>query len=275
MIDPNANSIDKHLPGFARIAQRIEAELGPWLKTQPQSLPCPRHPNFIRALDAAKSEWHASGSFRAAYQPCPLCAKEAATAREHARLHEQGVPSNLLNATLDNWTPRDDQERAHLEVVRAFLKVLRGFLILLGDVGVGKSHLAVGVLRICRYGRFVKQSTFLRQLRDTYRDRQAEDPIEAYQKAELLVLDEIGVTSGGRDEAPAIYEVLDYRYGERKPTILTANVSWDELKGILGNRMSDRLREAAFRILEFGGPSHRGEARDGYFKPTAVVTHDD
>ena len=175
----------------------------------------------------------------------------------------------MLACSLDNWTPSNVAERQHVEDVRHYAKTIRrGFLILLGPVGVGKSHLAVGVVRHFkdRGNVFVKQSALLlRQLRATYDDRDADDPIKKCQAAPLLVLDEMGLSGGGKDELPMLSEILSYRYEQEKPTVITSNLSWDELQDELGDRLSDRMREAAYKVLVFSGPSHRSERREAYF----------
>jgi DNA replication protein DnaC len=197
------------------------------------------------------------------YHRCPKCWE----IELRKKLADNGVPDVLVACTLDNWTPGNAEEKQHLEAVRSFaLDVSKGFLILLGPVGVGKSHLAVAVMRTFRgQGTFVKQSTLLRQLRATYNDKKADDPIEACQKAPLLVLDEMGLSGGGRDEAPMLNEILDYRYGHLLPTVITSNLDWGTLREELGERLSDRMRECAHAVLIFSGPSHRAEQRDKYF----------
>ena len=122
-----------------------------------------------------------------------------------------------------------------------------------------------GNWRTFQNGLYVTQAGLLGRLRRTYRDDDAIDPVAQCKKAGLLVLDEMGLTSGGRDEFPMIHEILDYRYGERKPTILCGNITIDQLKQIVGDRMMDRLTECAFAILDFGGPSHRKDGRERYF----------
>jgi DNA replication protein DnaC len=171
---------------------------------------------------------------------------------------------------LDNWTPASDEEQRHLAAVRTFAtEVRRGFLMLLGPVGIGKSHLAVAVARKFQHLLFVKQSTLLRQLRATYSDKKAVDPIERCQEAELLVLDEMGVSGGGKDEWPMLSEILDHRYGHLLPTVVTSNLSWDELRAELGERIGDRLRESAHAVLAFAGESHRPAHRAAYFGTSA------
>ena len=136
---------------------------------------------------------------------------------------------------------------------------------MLGGFGTGKSHLGAAALRKFGRGWFIKQSSLLFALRATYKDKAAFDPIERAQTARLLVLDDVGISSGGRDELPLLHEILDYRHGERLPTIITSNLPIEGLSSVIGERMADRLRESAFRVLKFSGASNRRDARQRYF----------
>jgi DNA replication protein DnaC len=104
----------------------------------------------------------------------------------------------------------------------------------------------------------------LRALRATYSNPNAVDPIGVCQRADLCVLDEAGVSGGGRDEYPALHEILDHRFSEFKPTIITSNNTLEQLRESLGPRLVDRFRQAAFRVLVFAGASHRSELREHY-----------
>jgi DNA replication protein DnaC len=66
----------------------------------------------------------------------------------------------------------------------------------------------------------------------------------------LLVLDELGVSTGGRDEFPALYEVLNHRHGEELPTVLTTNVPIEQFVEAFGDRIADRLATARFCQLK-------------------------
>jgi DNA replication protein DnaC len=262
------NFIEKSFAAMLRTTRERNEEVQRFIAAQPQEIFCKNHPHVARPISLertrrASAENH--GELTARYEPCPLCAEERAEAEIRERLHRQGVPENLLNATLGNWTP-DAANAGHLGRVREFITRKRGFLILLGDVGTGKTHLAVGVMRHFQNAFFVKQNTLLRKLRETYRDRAAVDPVAQCQDTGLLVLDEMGLSSGGRDELPLLHEVLDYRHCERKPTILTGNLNWQGLTAIIGQRLSDRLKESAFRVLVFKGESKRRDAREQYFE---------
>ena len=227
----------------------------------PKEVPCREHPQCSRQLDINACYQEA----RPVYSPCSVCASEARAAAEAERLHEQGAPANLLHCTFENWQAEDEQSAAHLATVRDFAAKGRGFLVLLGNVGTGKTHLAVAVMRQSKRALFVTQAGLLRQLRESYRNRETDDPVEQCQRTRLLVIDDIGLSAGGRDEFPMLHEILDYRYREYLPTILTGNLSWDAVRDILGERLSDRLYESTHAILTFGGQSHRRERHKDYF----------
>jgi DNA replication protein DnaC len=261
------NDIEASFQRIMAHAQKRAAEFNAFLATQPQSIPCEAHPEVSRPLDSERSKTRTADRGRdcAAYAPCPLCEAEIVAEQESERLAAMGIPSNLFHATLENWQPATEQSEGHLSKVREFIRVRRGTLIMLGSFGTGKSHLAAAVARGYRAAWFVKQSTLLRDLRRTYDDRNAPDPIERAKRAALFALDELGVSGGGRDEIPMLAEILDYRHCERKPTIVTSNLSLPELRTAVGPRIADRWRESNFAILQFDGDSHRRDARSRYF----------
>jgi len=203
----------------------------------------------------------------AKYEECKECANERQSEEQRERLRKQGVPSNLLHATIENWNAPGNDSRLIVDKAREFAAKRRGFLVLLGaDKGTGKTHLAVAVMRQFKNGRFIKQSTLLHELRRSYSDKAAQDPIETCKRVGILVLDEIGVSPGGRDEFPMLHDILDHRYGEKLPTVLTSNLDFDGLKEVIGERIADRLKEAAFSIFHLTGPSHRASRKDDYFR---------
>ena len=244
--------------------ERRESERRAFMATQPQLIHCHVHPDEQRLIDeheTARRTADNAGMLTAGYIGCPKCLEE--TKRE--RFKSYGVPDNLLHATFDNFMPEGDDESSHVAVATDFCNDQRGFLVLLGGYGTGKSHLASAAFQSFKHGWFVKHSSLLLALRATYRDKGAFDPVQRAQAARLLVLDDVGLSSGGRDELPLLHEILDYRHGERLPTIITSNLEWNGLANVIGERMADRLRESTFRILKFSGKSHRRDARERYF----------
>lgn len=258
MTDQTTNEFEAELEQTIARARRLTAEV---LAALPSNGPCPQHPGIILARDDRQS----FANRQLVLEPCPRCVAIQAAEREASRLQRMGVPRNLCGATFENWNPTGEHAEGNRAKARQFADVRRGFLLLLGDLGTGKTHLAVAILRGFKSGLFIKQSELLRRLRATYRDKAAVDPVDEAQDAACLVLDEVGLSPGGRDELPMLHDILDHRHGNQKPTIITGNVAFDELSQIIGERMADRLRESCFAILNFGGASYRPEARKRYF----------
>jgi DNA replication protein DnaC len=256
---PIATRLDR----WAASVEERTAKRNAWLAIQPPSIACSMHPQIACLLDRKKS-----GTDSAVYEPCALCEAERTEPGRRRVLRAAGFPANLVHASFDNWEPRNEIETQHLAAVRKFAeKSRRGFLLLLGALGTGKTHLAIAVGRVFlreenldddefpRQPIFRSQAALLRELRASYHDRS--DPIARAQRAPLLVIDDMGVSAGGKDEWPAISEILDHRYTANLPTVLTANLSPADLRDLLGDRLWDRFKESS-SILIFSGPSHRG-----------------
>lgn len=183
------------------------------------------------------------------YTPCEKCRARELTP-DDLRLHRLGAPKTLLKATFENWTARLASDHAVLRTCRDFAARPSGFLVLQGGVGLGKTHLSVAIMRKFGAGRLVTQNAFLIMLRETYRNDRAPNPVEICKTTRLLVFDELGVSSGGKDEFPALYEVLNHRYNEDLPTVLTTNVAVAEFVQAFGDRIADRLATAKFCALK-------------------------
>ena len=76
--------------------------------------------------------------------------------------------------------------------------------------------------------------------------------------ADLLVLDEVGFAIGnGATRRAMLFDVLNDRYGEMRPTILIGNLTAAELEGYLGERIMERLMDLGSIMVPFTWPSHR------------------
>lgn len=252
---------------LAREAAERRRELERWAAKQPKTRKCGEHGTICgQDMDASSRASQAAGKYTLEYEPCGKCLRDANT----EWLKRAGVPQNLLGCTLDNWRVNRNEDRAKLETVRQFCRKRSGFLWLTSDrespsqFGLGKTHLAIGVMRELNCGRFLTHNEFMRRLRMGYGNERAEDVVEACRKAKLLVLDELGLSGGGRDEQPALHAVLDHRYGAKLPTVITTNLPSNEIEGLLGARLADRLREATFRIVQLYGESFRPSLREKY-----------
>ena len=75
---------------------------------------------------------------------------------------------------------------------------------------------------------------------------------------DLLILDEVGMQFGSDAERLLLFDVLNGRYEELKPTVLIGNLAVDALPDYLDIRLLDRLRENGGVVVPFTWSSERG-----------------
>lgn len=136
-------------------------------------------------------------------------------------------------------------------------------LLLTGGIGTGKTTLAKALLRtylrcdVWLYPPNIKELTANEAVRiASYYPARWEEVLNS----EFLIIDDIGtepteVKSYGMAITP-IQEVLQYRYEKRSKTILTSNLSAEEIASRYGERVADRFKEM-FAIIHFTGESWR------------------
>ena len=144
----------------------------------------------------------------------------------------------------------------------------RANVVLVGQSGVGKSHLmqAVG-LSACALGYRVFYTTsaqMLIQLTAALADKSLNDTLKRYASWDLLLVDEFGFDRIEREECPQaahlLYKVIARRH-QKRSTILITNVDFDAWSQYLGDAplamaMLDRLVDGAV-IIKIKGPSYR------------------
>jgi len=148
------------------------------------------------------------------------------------------IPRRYAHCELNNFEIHGDTQRtAHQRAVRLveqFPVVDRG-LLFYGDAGVGKTHLAVALMReaIVRKGAravFYEVRELLKLVRDTYRNSteiSELDVLKPVLEAELLVLDDLGAEKKSEWVDETIGLVVNTRYSERRLTVITSNLRDD------------------------------------------------
>jgi len=151
-----------------------------------------------------------------------------------------------------------------LELARSEFLLRRENVLLLGNSGTGKTHIALALgLAACQHGhrvRFTTAAALVNELMEARDERK----LLRYQKQmasyELLIIDELGFVPLSKTGAELLFEMLSQRY-ERNSTMLTSNLPFAEWTEILG---SERLTGALLdrfthhvHIREMNGDSFR------------------
>ena len=151
-----------------------------------------------------------------------------------------------------------------------------GFLVLIGPIGTGKTHQAYGALRrIAEAGprRFemiaVTAPDMYGLLRPGGSDKSSEHELKRLCRVPLLLLDDLGTEKLSEFTEEATYRLLNERYNQCLPLIVTTNLpvrtpagcNDPDLVSRLGDRLASRVAQAA-AIVTLTGPDLRRQNRN-------------
>ena len=141
-------------------------------------------------------------------------------------------------------------------------------LVMTGNCGTGKNHLAVSIAKTIIRDHLAKVEItdvmrLTRAVKSTWRhnaEMTEEDVIERFASLDLLIIDEVGVQFGSPTEMTILQEIINARYESILPTILISNLTFDQLKETIGERIVDRVTDGERNRLAFGWGSFRAIA---------------
>lgn len=159
--------------------------------------------------------------------------------------------------------PEDAQRKLGMLRTLDFIKTGQN-LILAGNAGTGKSHIAVGLgIRACMEG-YKVWYTSVPSLINLLKETRAQQSLRAFEnrflKYDLIIADELGYISFDKEGSELLFTHLSLRAGQ-KSTIVTTNLSferWDEIfqDPVLTAAMVDRLTHKSY-IINMNGNSYR------------------
>lgn len=166
-------------------------------------------------------------------------------ARSRRIEESSGIPPNYQNASFDNFLLPPDNPIARTGLgtvlltvknyVREFPHGDRPGLLLVGDAGTGKTHLAVAALRALMArgfdGIFFDYQQLFEKIRAGYDDTSGTSDKEAYRTAlesEILLIDDLGAHRYKEWVEDTITSIITYRCNHRKPLIATTNLPDDD-----------------------------------------------
>jgi DNA replication protein DnaC len=180
------------------------------------------------------------------------------------------IPARFAMATFDGYEARTNEQAKALATAKAFaekftdLSASGANLIFSGNPGTGKTHLAAAIAnRLLDQGRRVfyrRVYELLREIKDSWaQDSEASESevVRKYSKVELLILDEVGVQFGKDSDKILMFELLDNRYANRKPSVIVSNLDEEGMTQFLGERVIDRLCDSSSAMVAFNWDSYR------------------
>ncbi len=205
--------------------------------------------------------------------PC-ACRAEEITQTAKSRLFRMSSLDALKALRFSNFEKRghiglaarqaDSLENAYNQAYH-FAEHRQGWLLLLGRYGCGKTHLAAaianhaieqGVSTI-----FLTVPDLLDWLRYAYTGANLsfEERFEEIREIPLLILDDFGTQNATAWAQEKIYQIINHRYVNQLPTVVTSNVMVNDFEGRIRSRLQDPNLVTVVKIL---APDYRNPADD-------------
>jgi len=180
------------------------------------------------------------------------------------RIKQAGFPTGKSLETFDFTATPSVGKQPILELARGEWIRQHYNCCLLGNSGTGKTHLAESLGRAaCHEGfrvRFFTAAALVNKLEEAQQQHQLDRLLTQLDRAELLIVDELGYLSFSRTGAELLFQVFAERY-ERRSLLITSNLAFGEWGQVFqGERMTaallDRLTHRC-HIFEMRGESYR------------------
>lgn len=235
------------------------------LKRLQAAMPAGVQPKFTNA-----EEWRAWQDEQGRISSRRIAEQNRLT-RLQSVLGRSGIQELHRSCTFQNYNAELPGQRHALmkskQYADAFGSGFGGF-IFSGGCGTGKNHLAAAIgNQLLERGRSVLVVTvpdLMMRFRETYQDgaRTTEaDLMKDLCNVDLLVLDDIGVQRGNKNEEVVLFQIVDRRLSNRKPVGMLTNLDAPGLTEMLGVRIMDRMTMDGGMWVNFDWFSYRKQVK--------------
>lgn len=256
---------------------------GGWDSGKTETTTCEKHGEFERFTLVGK-DFRGGENFK--HSQCPECLRDE-LAEVDAKLRtlcvtelldRAGIARRFEDCEFDNYQTVNQDAAKNLSACRGYVDNWeRCFdaglgLLMVGKCGTGKNHLAVAMTKNLIRNHLTRVEItdvmrVMRAVKNTWRHNSetTEDSVlDHFASLDLLIIDEVGVQFGSASELAILQEIVNVRYESVLPTILISNLTFEQLKDSIGERIVDRVTNGGHNRLAFNWESFRG--KDGWSK---------
>lgn len=202
-----------------------------------------------------------------------VCRASDKAEKARSRLYTLSSLEHLQHLTFENFRltgnpkgkdsispqERDSLEQAH-QLSQEFAQKLDGWLLLEGSYGCGKTHLAAAIANATVTRGvptlFITVPDLLDSLRFAYNSTETtfEGRFDDIRKADLLVMDDFGTHNATGWAQEKLFQIINYRYINKLPTVITTNLILDEIESRIRSRLQD---DEMVRHVRISAPDYR------------------
>lgn len=230
---------------------------------------CSAHGRYVNTINGYGTPDAAEGG-------CYECEREdrdddspSLTQRINASLMNCGIPKRFNHCTFDSFIESEQNKKAY-QVAKGYADNFDsrldqgGGLLFHGKCGTGKTHLACAIgKQVIHSGSasvlYTKIYDIVSDVKSSWSNPQVTEAemVQKYTQPDLLIIDEVGVQFGSEAERLVLFQIMNRRYEDIKPTILLSNLDMQELTNCIGERLVDRMSEGGGARIGFTWESYR------------------
>ena len=169
-----------------------------------------------------------------------------------------GISKRYVNCTLENFKGGEK----YVKFCKNYVKNPIDSLFFTGTFGCGKTHLSIGICRELILSekiysaRFTTGAELLLKIRSGFSDNKPEEQtIDEFTKTDFLFIDDLGAEKTTEWSKQTLYLIIDRRDRDLKTTIITSNLSLEEIEENISGRIASRIANSV--VINVNLPDYR------------------